>query len=251
MYLINSCFAAQTAHALLTLPVKRKRPRSDTEDATTTNRDQPEPETEAGEYGGSNGIDEERELLNGATPSASPARKRMKLAGDEDVAGRHTAHLTGNNKTAGNIREHNTSRTSTAAEDGNSSRPQLEKLSTTPAAAVADLPPASSYVLSLDQLEENEYPLPQYTDTGELSCPPAFVATQSLQGGKSPQHAMVAVDCEMCITEQGFELTRATVIDCEGAVLMDELVVPHNPILNYNTQYSGKLFYFSLCFRVL
>lgn len=37
----------------------------------------------------------------------------------------------------------------------------------------------------------------------------------------------------------GNELTRVTVVNFDGKVLMDELVVPKNPILDYKTKYSG------------
>ncbi|KAF2724869.1 hypothetical protein K431DRAFT_239591 [Polychaeton citri CBS 116435] len=61
-----------------------------------------------------------------------------------------------------------------------------------------------------------------------------------LQGWK-----VLAMDCEMCITSpagvspQVFSLTRISVIDWEGAVVMDEMVKPSDPITDYLTAYSG------------
>ncbi|CAI5995427.1 unnamed protein product [Closterium sp. NIES-65] len=42
-----------------------------------------------------------------------------------------------------------------------------------------------------------------------------------------------------CNTRKGLELTRLTLLDAHGKVLLDELVKPDSPITNYNTQFSG------------
>jgi RNA exonuclease 1 len=50
---------------------------------------------------------------------------------------------------------------------------------------------------------------------------------------------VIALDCEMCETDIGMELTRITVVNALGEVIYDQLVKPQNTIINYHTQYSG------------
>lgn len=56
---------------------------------------------------------------------------------------------------------------------------------------------------------------------------------------RTPESLLVAIDCEMCRTTKGVELTRITLVDANENVLIDEFVRPANEIIDYCTQYSG------------
>jgi len=67
-----------------------------------------------------------------------------------------------------------------------------------------------------------------------------FVSTMPPPGSEEVSDAGVfALDCEMCSTTLGNELTRVTVVNLRGQTVYESLVMPDNPIIDYNTRFSG------------
>ncbi|KAI0920161.1 hypothetical protein AcW1_001979 [Taiwanofungus camphoratus] len=101
------------------------------------------------------------------------------------------------------------------------------------------------YLLTTEQMVENDYPVPSYV-AEVFEKPPGWVETpaptthrsQSNSPERSPR--IFSIDCEMCMTEDGKELTRVCMIDyTSGIVIYDHLVKPLKPIHDYLTRWSG------------
>ena len=54
------------------------------------------------------------------------------------------------------------------------------------------------------------------------------------QDARSPK--VYAMDCEMCYTTAGLQLTRVTVVDVNMDTVFESIVKPSHPIVDYNTR---------------
>ncbi|OQE36836.1 hypothetical protein PENCOP_c011G07273 [Penicillium coprophilum] len=64
--------------------------------------------------------------------------------------------------------------------------------------------------------------------------------TEIESGSVTVGRDVFSLDCEMCLTEGGqSELARISMIGWDGEVVLDELVKPARPVIDYLTRYSG------------
>lgn len=90
----------------------------------------------------------------------------------------------------------------------------------------------TKYLLSAEEMKRQNFPF--------LGCPDCvnYVSTEC-SGPVTDSSPLFGLDCEMCLTEKGKELTRVSLVNADGRCIMDELVKPKNRILNYLTRFSG------------
>ena len=81
------------------------------------------------------------------------------------------------------------------------------------------------------QLVANDYPL-DYEDANDADW------VQTTEFTHDGSH-IFALDCEMCLSEQGLVLTRISLVNFDNEVIYEELVKPDVPIVDYLTRYSG------------
>ncbi|KAM0564012.1 hypothetical protein ACHAPJ_000220 [Fusarium lateritium] len=117
--------------------------------------------------------------------------------------------------------------------------------------------PVTEFLCSVDDLSDNGYlvhpALLEGVAKDQFVTPPGWVITnvEKLEDGQAPEEEiqkgsitegreLLALDCEMCMTgENEFSLTRLSIVDWTGNVVLDELVKPDKPIIDYVTQFSG------------
>jgi DNA polymerase III epsilon subunit-like protein len=104
--------------------------------------------------------------------------------------------------------------------------------------AITELTPGQ-LLLTHRELEANLYPLPHtITEEGFLEIA-KYKESEQNGGGQAPEYHLLAIDCEMCRTSVGIELTRVVVINTNLEVVYDSYVKPRAPITDYLTRYSG------------
>ncbi|KAI8484629.1 exonuclease [Branchiostoma belcheri] len=88
------------------------------------------------------------------------------------------------------------------------------------------------YLLNREQLRANRFPVDTDTALAE-----GFVSFETCT--PTDTSPMYAVDCEMCETEVGKELTRISVVGDNLKTVYNSLVKPWRPVKDYMTQFSG------------
>ncbi|KAF7304934.1 Ribonuclease H [Mycena kentingensis (nom. inval.)] len=122
---------------------------------------------------------------------------------------------------------------------------ELKKRQAANAQRTRDKDPAQ-YTLTLEQMVENDYPIPSYMANVFQKPDASWAETpQEVPLGlldAKPQRKVYCVDCEMCLTEDGKELTRVCLIEYySGVVVYDQLVKPAKPVVDYLTSYFPLL----------
>lgn len=100
-----------------------------------------------------------------------------------------------------------------------------------------DVFPRTQLILSAWQLIEENYPLPL---KGKLqNVYSDYVMTKTKYKPVTSKSPMFGLDCEMCLTSAGSELTRVSIVNEKHENVYESFVKPYNNITDYLTKFSG------------
>lgn len=92
-------------------------------------------------------------------------------------------------------------------------------------------------ILSAWQLIEENFPLPLKGKLSEAYSD--YKLTKDVYAPVTATSPMFGIDCEMCLTNEGSELTRISIVNEKHETVYDTLVKPYNKIIDYVTRFSG------------
>ncbi|NWI16766.1 REXO5 exonuclease, partial [Crypturellus soui] len=97
----------------------------------------------------------------------------------------------------------------------------------------------TGYTLTLEELKKNDYPMKGHY-LFILGSPgyEGYMYTECDQQ-RTDSSPLFGLDCEMCLTAKGNEVTRVSLVDAQGRCLLNELVKPESRVVNYRTRFSG------------
>jgi RNA exonuclease 1 len=93
--------------------------------------------------------------------------------------------------------------------------------------------PRLRLLLTTGQMVNGDFPIPSAQKFSN------FRMTKSKYSLPSNASPLYSVDCEMCLTKMGLEVTRVAVVNSAQQVIYHNLVQPDHPVLDYLTPYSG------------
>lgn len=98
-------------------------------------------------------------------------------------------------------------------------------------------------LMSMEQMVDAKFPFPTdiFLNDGEKKTnEPRIQPTRKIYRRVNEFSPIFIIDCEMCLTSvDRLELTRISMLNEQGEILMDELVKPYNKIIDYITHKSG------------
>ncbi|XP_009884856.1 PREDICTED: putative RNA exonuclease NEF-sp [Charadrius vociferus] len=90
----------------------------------------------------------------------------------------------------------------------------------------------TSYTLTVAEQKRNDYPT-----KGSPKCK-GYIYTECDQQ-RTDRSPLFGLDCEMCLTAKGNEVTHVSLVDAQGQCLLNELVRPESTVVHYRTRFSG------------
>ncbi|KAK9809331.1 hypothetical protein WJX73_005933 [Symbiochloris irregularis] len=99
--------------------------------------------------------------------------------------------------------------------------------------------PPSHYCMTRKQIAERKFPACMRGDASEGEDDYPCTQPSGAAEGDAAWERMVAMDCEMVITSEGYELARMSLTNEAGQLLLDTLVLPEHNVTDHNTRYSG------------